>query len=267
MMMMMRHHSWSVVLATTTAAVAAQTPDSTRAACRASVAAAWTPVDRATGYTHHKHRCYEDATAEGRRSARPANCPAVDVAAAAACLARRNVSRVVFVGDSISLQLWGSPLCRGATERGFGPDAPRAAVPSGTSVGPGVAAAVERTPSVVQRASPRPSRGRRQSSNARRRGRREEASNAAKIIANGLRFEVGSTQVDTVAHGSFSVSDATLGGLTWTLLRVHGHQRADVLARAVAAAFCAPRGNRPLERRRRRRRVLRETWSRRRRGV
>ena len=88
--------------------------------CRRSIGAAWVPSTHDIGFIHHKNRCTFDESEVSRTSFHPAACPGIDAASAAVCLGRRRLRRVVFVGDSIAGQLWGSPLCRNATARGFG---------------------------------------------------------------------------------------------------------------------------------------------------
>ena len=122
---MPRTTAWAPLRWATAAAVVSLCAASVdrREACRASVDAAWAPAPAAgpeRRLIHHKNRCFEDRDPASRRSLAPRACPAVTVDGAARCLARANVSGVVFVGDSISGQLWGSPLCANATDRGFG---------------------------------------------------------------------------------------------------------------------------------------------------
>lgn len=136
--------------------------------CRRAVeAGAWVaspPADTSTGgLVYHKNRCFEGSRSGSRTTYAPRGCPRVDAAAAAACLARRNISRVIFVGDSITGQLWGSPLCAAPTARGLG------------------------------------------------------ARVAAKTFESGV------------------ITTGAVGGLEWSYVRPRGAQRADHLARTIAA--------------------------------
>ena len=102
------------------AAVAAAGADP-EACRRSSRVDPWVPrAALARSFVHHKNRCLADHTDAARVRRAPAACD-MSMDAVARCLRERHgVRRVVLVGDSITGQLWGSPLCARATERGFG---------------------------------------------------------------------------------------------------------------------------------------------------
>jgi len=95
-------------------------PASLKKACKQSIKEAWRPKHQKVGYTYHKNACSKDARASQRRTWQPARCPRVTAATAKKCLAKKNITRIVLIGDSLTMQLWGSLLCREETKWGFG---------------------------------------------------------------------------------------------------------------------------------------------------
>ena len=95
-------------------------PASLKKACKQSIKEAWRPKHQKVGYTYHKNACSRDARASQRRTWQPARCPRVTPATAKKCLAKKNITRIVLIGDSLTMQLWGSLLCREETKWGFG---------------------------------------------------------------------------------------------------------------------------------------------------
>ncbi|CAH0367958.1 unnamed protein product [Pelagomonas calceolata] len=95
-------------------------PASLKKACKASIKEAWRPKTQKVGYTYHKNACSRDARASQRRTWQPARCPHVTPSTAKKCLAKKNITRIVLIGDSLTMQLWGSLLCREETKWGFG---------------------------------------------------------------------------------------------------------------------------------------------------
>ena len=95
-------------------------PVSLKAACKASIKGDWRPERQAIGYTYHKNSCMREGKAAKRRTWHPPKCPHVTPTTAKRCLAKKNISRIVLIGDSITYQLWGSLLCTEATTSGFG---------------------------------------------------------------------------------------------------------------------------------------------------
>ena len=95
-------------------------PASLKKACKQSIKEAWRPKHQKVGYTYHKNACSKDARASQRRTWQPARCPKVTAATARKCLAKKNITRIVLIGDSLTMQLWGSLLCREETKWGFG---------------------------------------------------------------------------------------------------------------------------------------------------
>ena len=95
-------------------------PASLKKACKQSIKEAWRPKHQKVGYTYHKNACSKDARASQRRTWQPARCPKVTPATAQKCLAKKNITRIVLIGDSLTMQLWGSLLCREETKWGFG---------------------------------------------------------------------------------------------------------------------------------------------------
>ena len=95
-------------------------PASLKKACKQSIKEAWRPKHQKVGYTYHKNACSKDARASQRRTWQPARCPRVTPATAKKCLAKKNITRIVLIGDSLTMQLWGSLLCREETKWGFG---------------------------------------------------------------------------------------------------------------------------------------------------
>ena len=95
-------------------------PASLKKACKASIKEAWRPKTQKVGYTYHKNACSRDARASQRRTWQPARCPRVTPSTAKKCLAKKNITRIVLIGDSLTMQLWGSLLCREETKWGFG---------------------------------------------------------------------------------------------------------------------------------------------------
>ena len=95
-------------------------PASLKKACKQSIKEAWRPKHQKAGYTYHKNACSRDARASQRRTWQPARCPRVTAATARKCLAKKNITRIVLIGDSLTMQLWGSLLCQTETKWGFG---------------------------------------------------------------------------------------------------------------------------------------------------
>ena len=95
-------------------------PASLKKACKQSIKEAWRPKHQKVGYTYHKNACSKDARASQRRTWQPARCPRVTPATARKCLAKKNITRIVLIGDSLTMQLWGSLLCQTETKWGFG---------------------------------------------------------------------------------------------------------------------------------------------------
>ena len=95
-------------------------PASLKKACKQSIKEAWRPKHQKVGYTYHKNACSKDARASQRRTWQPARCPRVTPSTAKKCLAKKNITRIVLIGDSLTMQLWGSLLCREETKWGFG---------------------------------------------------------------------------------------------------------------------------------------------------
>ena len=95
-------------------------PASLKKACKQSIKEAWRPKHQKVGYTYHKNACSRDARASQRRTWQPARCPRVTAATARKCLAKKNITRIVLIGDSLTMQLWGSLLCQTETKWGFG---------------------------------------------------------------------------------------------------------------------------------------------------
>ena len=95
-------------------------PASLKKACKQSIKEAWRPKHQKVGYTYHKNACSKDARASQRRTWQPTRCPRVTPATARKCLAKKNITRIVLIGDSLTMQLWGSLLCQTETKWGFG---------------------------------------------------------------------------------------------------------------------------------------------------
>ena len=95
-------------------------PASLKKACKQSIKEAWRPKHQKVGYTYHKNACSKDARASQRRTWQPTRCPKVTPSTAKKCLAKKNITRIVLIGDSLTMQLWGSLLCREETKWGFG---------------------------------------------------------------------------------------------------------------------------------------------------
>ena len=95
-------------------------PASLKKACKQSIKEAWRPKTQKVGYTYHKNACSKDARAAQRRTWQPARCPRVTPSTAKKCLAKKNITRIVLIGDSLTMQLWGALLCREETKWGFG---------------------------------------------------------------------------------------------------------------------------------------------------
>jgi hypothetical protein len=95
-------------------------PASLKKACKQSIKEAWRPKHQKVGYTYHKNACSKDARASQRRTWQPARCPRVTPSTAKKCLAKKNITRIVLIGDSLTMQLWGSLLCQTETKWGFG---------------------------------------------------------------------------------------------------------------------------------------------------
>ena len=95
-------------------------PASLKKACKQSIKEAWRPKHQKVGYTYHKNACSKDARASQRRTWQPTRCPRVTAATARKCLAKKNITRIVLIGDSLTMQLWGSLLCQTETKWGFG---------------------------------------------------------------------------------------------------------------------------------------------------
>ena len=95
-------------------------PASLKKACKQSIKEAWRPKHQKVGYTYHKNACSRDARASQRRTWQPARCPRVTPSTAQKCLAKKNITRIVLIGDSLTMQLWGSLLCQTETKWGFG---------------------------------------------------------------------------------------------------------------------------------------------------
>ena len=154
------------VLPIVLAAVAAAGADP-EACRRSSRVDPWVPrAALARSFVHHKNRCLADHTDAARVRRAPAACD-MSMDAVARCLRERHgVRRVVLVGDSITGQLWGSPLCERATERGFGA--------GGATANVSPAAPLRRTPAGRGRSEPL---GRPLGAAARRAARLQHASN------------------------------------------------------------------------------------------
>lgn len=81
-------------------------------ACRGGLKdLSWRPSKSVPGKLYyHRQECYEDANAT-MKTIVPRKCRRVGLTDAVKCLRRDNISQVVFVGDSVSSQLWGTALC------------------------------------------------------------------------------------------------------------------------------------------------------------